>query len=509
MTLLHGYFSGQGYTFGAYAEQSPERLATVALLRSQRPPDLAGSFQMLDIGCGQGFNLCLQAAAYPQARFTGIDINTDHIAHARSLARAAGLGNVRFLEGDFLSIQSQFGELREQFDFAVAHGILGWVGPQVGDAMLALSAWALRPGGLFYLSYDTLPGWLPMLPFQHAVRSFMHRLPDGLPSLQAAISLFRELRDSQAQVFPAQPALTSRLDAMDTLDPAYLLHEYNHQQWQPQFSNAVIGKARQLGFHYLGSANLAENFDGLLPQPFRQLLQNQPDEEMKELVRDLLLNQAFRRDVYAKGRDPIWALEASNAVRSLRLLRLVGEEPLNDEKAFHFSLSSGEVQGRPERFRQLVESLGEAPISIEELLKANPETPEIPELLQNLTLLLSKGWVCLVPPTQDHEPARRFNAFIAASVTDGGPYRAVAAPVAGNLQQLSDIDLMALHAHLQGWPIEDLATIIQTNLQLLNRSLQRDGQALTGEALTEELAKRALGFRDRILPLLRRIGAVA
>lgn len=509
MTLVHGYFSGQGYTFGAYGEQSPERLAFVALLRSQRPPDLAGPFQMLDIGCGQGFNLCLQAATYPQARFTGIDINSDHIAHARSLARAAGLENVSFLEGDFLSIEAEFSERWEQFDFAVAHGILGWVNPDVGEAMLRLAARALRPGGLFYISYDTFPGWLPMVPFQQAVRSFQHRLPDGLPSLQAAIALFRELRDSQAQVFPAQPALSGRLDGIDNLDPAYLLHEYNHQQWQPQFSNDVIRKARLQGFHYLGSANLAENFDGLLPQPFRQTLQNQPDEELRELARDLLLNQSFRRDVYAKGRDPIWALEASSAVRSLKILRLVGDAPLNEENAFQFNLSSGEVQGRPERFRQLVESLGEAPISIEDVLKANPETPEIPELLQNITLLLTKGWVCLVPPDRDLGPAQRFNAFVAASVADGGPYRALSAPVSGNLYQLNDIDLIALHAHLQGWPTEDLSQIIQTNLKLLGRNIQRDGQPLSDEALSEELATRVNNFSGTLLPLLRRLGVLA
>ena len=104
MTLRHGYFTGAGYTFDAQSEPSPERLAFLALLNRHRPPEIGGPFQLLELGCGQGFNLCLQAANYPQARFLGIDFNPEHIAHARSLAAASGLGNVRFEQADFLEL---------------------------------------------------------------------------------------------------------------------------------------------------------------------------------------------------------------------------------------------------------------------------------------------------------------------------------------------------------------------------------------------------------------------
>jgi SAM-dependent methyltransferase len=203
MTLRHGYFSDQGYTYGAYPETSPERLAFVALLHSHRPPDLAGPSQVLELGCGQGFGLCLQAACYPQAQFVGVDFSAEHIAHGRALARRADLANIRFLHSDFAGLAAVPPSGWGAFDIVIAHGVLGWVSPDIGSTLIQLASEALRPGGLFYLSYNTLPGWLDRLPFQHAVKHFQQRLGDGQPSLDAALKLFAAQRESLAKAKPA------------------------------------------------------------------------------------------------------------------------------------------------------------------------------------------------------------------------------------------------------------------------------------------------------------------
>jgi len=138
MTLRHGYFNGAGYTFDCQSEPSPERLAFLALLNRHRPPEVSGPFQLLELGCGQGVNLCLQTANYPQAHF---------------LAAASGLVNVRFEHSDFLELeQAAVGAMAwGDFDFTVAHGILTWVAPEVRLSLMRLAERSLRPGGLFYL----------------------------------------------------------------------------------------------------------------------------------------------------------------------------------------------------------------------------------------------------------------------------------------------------------------------------------------------------------------------
>jgi SAM-dependent methyltransferase len=80
----------------------PNWLDWVALLRGAEPPH--DTRCVLELGCGQGFGLCVLAAANPEHRFVGLDFNPEHIAHARGLVRRTGLTNIEFHEGDFLAL---------------------------------------------------------------------------------------------------------------------------------------------------------------------------------------------------------------------------------------------------------------------------------------------------------------------------------------------------------------------------------------------------------------------
>ena len=510
MKLRHGYFSGGGYTFDAQSESSPERLAFLALLNRHRPPEVAGPFQLLELGCGQGVQLCLQAANYPQARFLGIDFNAEHIAHARSLAAASGLENIRFEQADFLELEQAAGGCiaRGAFDFTVAHGILSWVSPAVRLSVMRLAELALRPGGLFYLSYNTLPGWLAMMPFQHCVTSLQGTLGAGQPALDAARELFQGLRAADGLVFGAQRDLALCLDSLGKLDPSYLLHEYHNSHWQPLYANQVIEPLRELGLSYLGSATLAENFDGLLPVPAQQQIQRQSDPALRELVRDLVTNQRFRRDVYVKGRDPLWPLEASAALARVRLCSQLNPDAPGSESWYRFTLAWGEIQGNCEWIRALRAGLGDGIRSLAELEPSIPPGTTQLSLLQNLGLLLGSKAFALVPGERDRGPSQRFNAHIAASVAAGASYKAVACPVSGNLHTLTGVEFLALHALNQGCNAADLAGAIEAGLRALDRTLMSEGQPMGESQRQAELERVADDFRRRCLPLLLRLGVL-
>ena len=510
MTLRHGYFTGAGYTYDAQSEPSPERLAFLALLNRHRPPEVSGPFQLLELGCGQGYNLCLQAANYPQARFLGIDFNAEHIAHARSLAAASGLGNIRFEQADFLELeQAAAGVIAwGDFDFTVAHGILTWVSPAVRHSLMRLAERALRPGGLFYLSYNTLPGWLPMLPFQHCVSSLQATLGDGMPALDAARDLFQGLRQANALVFSSQRDLALRLDGLGQLDPTYLLHEYNNSHWQPLYANQVIVPLGELGLSFLGSASLADNFEGLLPVPAQQQIQRHRDPGLRELVRDLLTNQAFRRDVYVKGLDPLWPLEASAALKQVRLCSLLDPAAPVDESSFRFPLAWGEFHGNRDWIRALLAGLGDGSRSLAELEPAIASGTSQLSLLQNLGLLLGSKAVALVPGERDRGPSQRFNAHIAASVAAGAKYSAVACPLSGNLHRLTAMELLALNALNQGCSEAGLAGAIDAGLRALDQPLHREGQPVPESERPADLERVVDDFRRRGLPLLRRLGVL-
>ena len=510
MTLRHGYFTGAGYTYDGQSEPSPERLAFLALLNRHRPPEISGPFQLLELGCGQGYNLCLQAANYPQAHFLGIDFNAEHIAHARSLVAASGLVNVRFEQADFLELEQAAGGVIGwgDFDFTVAHGILTWVAPEVRLSLMRLAERALRPGGLFYLSYNTLPGWLPMLPFQHCVSSLQAKLGDGQLALDGARDLFQGLRQANGQVFGTQQDLARRLDGLGKLDPSYLLHEYNNSHWQPLYANQVIESMRELGLGYLGSATLSENFDALLPVPAQQQIQRQRDLALRELVRDLLTNQAFRRDVYVKGVDPLWPRQMSTALEQVRLCSLLDPGALVDETSHRFPLAWGEIQANRDWIRALLAGLQEGPRSLAELARLIPPgTPQL-SLVPTVSLLLGRNAVALVPAERDRGPSQRFNAHIGASVAAGAPYAFLACPVSGNIHKLTGLEFLAFNALNQGCSEAGLAGAIDAGLRALDQPLHRDGQPVPESERQADLERLADDFRRRCLPLLRRLGVL-
>ncbi|MEI6031939.1 MAG: methyltransferase regulatory domain-containing protein [Synechococcaceae cyanobacterium ELA739] len=290
-----------------------------------------------------------------------------------------------------------------------------------------------------------------------------------------------------------------------------LLHEYNHAQWQPQYADQVIRQAAELELLLIGSATLPESFDGLMPEAFRSLLAGQAETDLKELVRDLLTNQSFRRDVYTKGRDNLWNLDASEAIQRLEVISLIENEDLLHPDAFSFGLPFGEVQGNRVWFLGLMEHLQLGPCRLGDLhrvpLHRDSATP-LPELLQNVALLLHKGSIALQPPARDPEPAQRFNRVIAAHVAAGAPYAAIALPRTGNLMALSDLELMLLHAWQQGSRGDALIEALGANLQSLGRSIQKEGQPMEGSERQELLKADGSRFEARTLPLLQRLEAV-
>lgn len=525
----HGYYSGAGYTYNAFPEYFPQRLALVALLAGQRPPRLDQPFRLVDFGCGQGVGLCIQAAIHPQAQFTGIDVLATHISHGRQLAAAADLTNVVFQDADLIALAGDGTTpaataaprvpaghqppAAGSVDLAVCHGVLSWVSREVQQAIWHLSSSCLRPGGLLALSYNAFPGNLSVVPFQHLVRSLHDVHPAGAASLEAALELSGRLQQCGAGLFRSQPSLASLLQELPSKDPDYLPHEYNQKHWQPRFSDAVIRQAAGHGFCFLASAALADSFDALLPPAFSELLAEQEDPAMRQLLRDLLTNTSFRRDVYGRGVDQLWPLDAQQALGDLQILRLISDDQLargNPQELFRFPLSFGSVQGNPDWFGAFLRAIGNEPRRLADLdgLEGLGPLP-LPELLQNLSLLLQKGLVAQLAPAVDPAPSQRLNRVLAARIRAGGPYRYLATPLTGSCIQISDLEGLALAAHFDGHSSLELVASLEANLQALGRDVQHQGRILTGDERNAFLRRQVDGFQRHTLPQLQRLGAVA
>jgi len=115
--------------------------------------------RILEFGCATGHHLLPLAARWPEAEFTGIDLDADAVSVAGELAADAGIANVKFITADLESWEGQ-----GSFDFIIAHGVFSWVPDAVKLALLRQIRAHLAPNGVAVVSFNVAAGWRLRLP---------------------------------------------------------------------------------------------------------------------------------------------------------------------------------------------------------------------------------------------------------------------------------------------------------------------------------------------------------
>jgi len=503
----HGYNIEQGYTYGVYRELAPDWMDVCAMLAGYVAPSEAagaGRLRYLELGCGQGFGLCLIASAYPDIDFVGVDFSPEHIAHARGLALSAGLDNVSFVEADFLDLAQDWPAELGRFDYVVLHGIYSWVPAELRRAIVACLAEALVSGGLAYVSYNSMPGWAVMQPFQHiAARLHAKSAAPGAQLLNNAVGLFQRLKSGNAALFDALPGLAGRIEGLKELNANYLVQEYLHENWVPMWFSEVAEEMRGAKLDFVASATLPENLlPAMLPETVRGVIGEVADPLAQQDVIDCAINQSFRRDLLARGRRR--RFPAAPGAADLLVHALA--RPQGDTVAIKTSF--GEFTLRQQIFAPVFDALADGPQRIGELLKVGPEQSNV---LQALILLAHGGHVAILKDGgREAEGAKRFNRACAAAVLTGAPYNYLAAPQIASAITARDVDLMLLglideHGHDQ----DRLAEELLGALAKLGRKLLSDGKPVDGgeaQRLAKDLVNDVLVNR---LPLWQRLGAVS
>lgn len=504
MNWKHGYFAESGYTYGYYVESSPARMRWLAALKGFTAP--ADQFRYLDLGCGQGLSLLCMAALHPHSSFVGIDFMPEHIAHARLLAERSGLTNVQFLEADFLQLEQDPAPLGS-FHYVIAHGITTWIAPAVREALFAVAGRVLEPGGIFYNSYNTYPGWLAATPLQNLVLQ-MQRSRTGLDALKASETLLKSLQQAGSGLFSTLPGLEARLDALSQQDPSYLVQEYNNAYWQPVHSNVMLELAQVHKLSFLCSATIPEVFDGCYHPEAIALINAQADPLVRETVRDLALCQSFRRDLYIKGGNPLWPAEKLRSIQQQRFrASSLAQRPAAPDP-FDFKAGSISVSGKHESYTALLAAFGSEGNSLEAVLAAMAPL-SLGALLQMVGLLLQGGWLFL---EGDASPASSpaLNGAMAAAALQGAPYRYLCMPRLLSALSIDGTDMLLLGLLTTGTPASALAQQLPPAMAALNQRFAQQGVGITDP---NQVAARAqeltTAFLQQRYPLYQALGAVA
>jgi ubiquinone/menaquinone biosynthesis C-methylase UbiE len=302
------YVTDVAYVRSFDKDLSPSSLRLVAALNGFSTPR-SSSFDYCELGCGHGDTTVVLAAANPDARFVGVDLNPEHLAVANRLAREGGVDNVRFLERDFEHLRS---ETLPELDFVCAHGVLSWVGPEKRKAMLAFASAKLKPGGLFYASYNAMPGWASVEPLRQLLLSQAGEgAADSLERARLGLAFAKKMYEGGAEYFAANPAAKEMLATMEAEGLQYIAHEYLNAHWAPMYFARVAWEMAACDLHFVGQLPLYLNYRDLsVPAKLAPLFGSVADRLTFESLKDFALNAFFRRDVYIKGRPGRSAMAA-------------------------------------------------------------------------------------------------------------------------------------------------------------------------------------------------------
>ena len=217
------------YGFRAFSAAHPMRIAASALLRGVAPAPVSGA-RILEVGCAEAGLLVHLGEEHPTAELVGLELSAGQVARAVEHVEAVGITNVEVRHADVLDVDPA---ALGTFDYVIAHGVYSWVPPAVRDRVLALVHELLRPTGVAYVSYNTLPGG-------HSLGVLRMLLLDAT----------RDATDTGARVAGARRALA---DLMERSDPA--------SPYEAQLRADAVGAAEAV------DADLAHDFLELWNDP--------------------------------------------------------------------------------------------------------------------------------------------------------------------------------------------------------------------------------------------------
>ncbi|MFC3606345.1 class I SAM-dependent methyltransferase [Stutzerimonas tarimensis] len=497
MTLwTDGYLADLPYPHHVHAELSPSWLSAVLTALGQHAPDIAARFRYCELGCGQGLNSLLLAAANPAGQFIAVDFNTRHIDHGHRQAAAAALDNLEFR-------QASFGELADEtdaegFDFIVLHGVYSWVSPANRTAIRRFIERNIKPGGVIYLAYMSHPGMSAMVSAQRFLWQAAQRVPgDPQSRLRAGLDALRHWQDAGAGYFVDHPDVARRLARADDEDLAFLAHELLCEHWTPMQADQVIDEFAEFDCRFVGSATPLENIDALsLPGHCLPLLTDIADIAQRETVKDLARNQSQRRDLYLRNPRALSAGEHRRALLAGCWSALPGA-PANGGLTFDTRI--GPVQGDERLFAPLLAALAEGPQSFAELARRPALAEQIGSLSTALQMLTWAGHIHpLLNGAVAIERCQALNRILAEGALHGAGYRYLAAPslgapIAVGLLEMAAARVLLEHPQLRG------ELLRETVLALLRR---------TGQAAGETQVRQLLDFEEQTLAVWLRLGVV-
>ena len=503
-----GYITDVNYTFGYYAELNPLRCRLPLLMVGRHAPKIENA---CELGFGQGLSVSIHAAAQPSVNWYGTDFNPSQAAFATEMVRLSG-AEAKLYDEAF----AEFCNRKDlpDFDYIGLHGIWTWISDENRHVLVDFIRRKLRPGGVLYISYNTLPGWSASAPIRHLMKrhaDVMGASGQGIiGQTDAALNFIDEFLALDPLYAKANPGAVERLKQVKGQDRKYLAHEYMNRDWHPMYFADVENWLSSAKVGFASSAHVLDNLYELNMTPQQsEFMRGVPDVSLRETIRDFCMNQQFRRDYWVRGVRALVGHEQVAAMREERIVLTVTEANL--PKTVRGVL--GEASLLDTIYQPIFELLlDNKPHSILELeTHVGAKNVNFAQMTSALTILMGLGVITPAAAGQDVNKAKTrtlaLNKAIARRSLSVGDVAHFASPVtgggvvAGRFQQL-----FWLARQNGGKTAEDWAMFAHQVLQGQGQAIIKDGATLQGEDNLTELRAQAEQWGAQVLPVWTALG---
>jgi SAM-dependent methyltransferase len=505
-----GYVADVSYTFGYYRELSPLRTKLALLNARLALPDDATA---CELGFGQGLSTNIHAAA-TTTQWYGTDFNPSQAAFAQQLARS-------FPNGPALHDQA-FAEFCARvdlpdFDYIGLHGIWSWISNENRAVIVDFIRRKLKLGGVLYISYNTQPGWAPMVPLRNLLAQHAQVMsPPGagiMTKADDALAFAQRLWATNPVFAKANPQVGERLKQIQGQNRQYVAHEYFNRDWLPMSFAEMAEWLSPAKIDFACSATYGDHVPQMHLTPEQlELLKELPSPAFRESVRDFMVNQQFRRDYWIKGARQITPIEYIEQLREQRVILIVPR----DSVTLTIKGALGDATLGEAIYAPILDLLGDhRPRTIGQIAQAVREKNiNLVQIHQACLLLAEKG---ALAAAQDEATVAKcrpqtdlINRALLRRAFDSTELNNLASPVTGggvlahSMTQWFITALMAGKTQPEEW-----ADHVWQRLKSQGQAVVKDGVPLEGEeANLAELLQHARTFGDERLKIFKALGVI-
>ncbi|KAK0332579.1 hypothetical protein LTR94_024275 [Friedmanniomyces endolithicus] len=197
------------------------------------------------------------------------------------------------------------------------HGVWSWISSTNRSVIVKLIRERLAPGGVVYVSYNCQPGWSSVAPVRHLLSLGQHLDAGGLSrdatETDRALAFLEEVLAVNPRYFAENKIAISQASNLRSQSRAYLAHEYLNEDWHTPYFSEVASSLAEAKLSFVASARLLDRVNDInIGRQAIAYVESIKDIEKRESIRDFLVNQRFRTDLFIKGpvRMTIAELEA-------------------------------------------------------------------------------------------------------------------------------------------------------------------------------------------------------